>query len=74
MKVTVPYKARLSTEIGKLRRLDVKMSDPVSDPDPPNPDSIVQKVPAPNFSGSTEKVREVTPGTLQILYIPIFET
>ncbi len=68
MEVTVPYKARLSTEIGKLRRFDVKMSDPVSDPDPPNPDSdsIVQKVPAPNFSGSTVKVREVTPGKLQV--------
>ncbi len=54
---TVPYKARLSTEIGKLRRFDVKIFDPVSDPDPPtlDPDPIVQKVPAPNLSKSTRK-------------------
>jgi hypothetical protein len=73
MKITVPYKARLSTVFGKLRRFDVKMSDPVSDPDPPNPDSLVQKVPAPNLSGSTEKVREFIP-LVRCRYMPIFAT
>jgi hypothetical protein len=54
------YTARLSKEMATLKTFDVnkKMPDPVSDPDPPtpHPDPIVQKVPAPNLSGSTGKV------------------